>query len=192
MTTLYENTKIREQAEHLVRTDIYCCVSSLISSLAQSEEAQRGLGVHYDDLSAILSTDDWETPAGEWINAADREELRGAYDYLAITYELAPVGDEWADEDDERRELRQALQTLVEEDEEAARELCDYEREEAHMVEAYEHWIVSDWLAARLEEQGEMVCRDLLGMTIWGRPTTGQAISMDGVILRIAQSQVEA
>ena len=48
--------------------------------------------------------------------------------------------------------------------------------------EVFEHWIVSDWLANRLEERGERVLRDFFGLTVWGRTCTGQAISLDGVI----------
>ena len=47
--------------------------------------------------------------------------------------------------------------------------------------EALEHWIVSDWLGKRLLEQGEMVI-DFMGLTIWGRTTSGQAICIDSVI----------
>jgi hypothetical protein len=49
-----------------------------------------------------------------------------------------------------------------------------------------EYWIVSDWLAALLAEKGEKVCDDVYGMTVWGRFTTGQSISMDRVIQDIA------
>ena len=52
---------------------------------------------------------------------------------------------------------------------------------------AYEHWIVSGWLAGKLEDQGEMVNRDICGLIVWGRCTTGQAIYMDGVIQEIAR-----
>ena len=47
--------------------------------------------------------------------------------------------------------------------------------------EALEHWLVSEWLAKRLLEEGEMVI-DFLDLTIWGRTTSGQAISIDSVI----------
>lgn len=53
--------------------------------------------------------------------------------------------------------------------------------------EAYEHWIVSEFLGRKLAEQGEMV-GELFGFTIWGRCTTGQGIAMDGVIEAIASS----
>jgi len=47
--------------------------------------------------------------------------------------------------------------------------------------EALEHWLVSTWLANRLREEGEMVI-EFLGLTIWGRTTSGQAIYIDSVI----------
>ena len=52
---------------------------------------------------------------------------------------------------------------------------------EPELVEALEHWIVADWFAQDLKERGELV-GDMLGMTVWGRQTSGQAISMDYVV----------
>lgn len=54
--------------------------------------------------------------------------------------------------------------------------------------EAYEHWVVSDWLADKLEAHGEMIIKDFLGLTIWGRATTGQAILLDHVISVICEN----
>lgn len=47
--------------------------------------------------------------------------------------------------------------------------------------EVYEWWAVSDYLADKLEERGE-VMYDGEDCKIWGRCTTGQAISIDSVI----------
>lgn len=55
-------------------------------------------------------------------------------------------------------------------------------------IEALEHWIVSDWLADKLIAEGEMITKDFLGLTIWGRTTSGQSIFLDGVIERIYNS----
>ena len=56
---------------------------------------------------------------------------------------------------------------------------------EAYYEEVFEHWIVSDHLANKLEEEDETIERDFHGLTVWGRTTTGQAISMDYVIRKI-------
>ena len=56
---------------------------------------------------------------------------------------------------------------------------------EPYQREALEHWVVSDWLADRLEEHGEMIDRDVHSLTVWGRTTSGQVILMDRVICDI-------
>jgi hypothetical protein len=63
-------------------------------------------------------------------------------------------------------------------------DLCSDEGIEPYEWEAYEHWIVSNWLGRKLTERGYTV-REVLGLTIWARGTTGQSISMDGVINEI-------
>ncbi len=61
---------------------------------------------------------------------------------------------------------------------------------ETDPLEALEHWIVSGWLAEQLEKRGEMVGRDIFGLTVWGRRTSGQAILIDGVICDIFDETV--
>lgn len=181
MSDLYSNTAVREHAEMLVRREVIYCVSSLVSSLAQSEDAQRGLGVDYEDLMAILSRDDWEEPARDWIRSAAASELSEACEELDC------------EPSDDAAGMRAMIVAALEESDDW-QEFCEdrARRIEPYATEAYEHWIVSDWMAAKLEARGEMVARDLLGLTIWGRPTTGQAISMDSVILAIAHDALKA
>lgn len=47
--------------------------------------------------------------------------------------------------------------------------------------EVYEYWLVSDWMGRYLKDRGYLVV-DWMGLTVWGRQTTGQAILLDGVI----------
>lgn len=47
--------------------------------------------------------------------------------------------------------------------------------------EIYEYWMVTDALAKRLEDEGEMVVYEF-DRPIWGRQTTGQTIALDDVI----------
>ena len=58
---------------------------------------------------------------------------------------------------------------------------------EEEYIEAYEYWAVSSWFAHKLEEQGEIIEKDFYGLYVWGRTTTGQAISMDYVIRKIIE-----
>ena len=62
--------------------------------------------------------------------------------------------------------------------------VCDNFNLEPEYGEIYEHWIVSNWLGHKLSERGHIV-ENYLGMTIWGRGCTGQAIYMDGVMEQI-------
>lgn len=57
---------------------------------------------------------------------------------------------------------------------------------EDHENEVYEHWIVSDYLARQLQKRGETVV-EFLGLTVWGRCTTGMAVYMDNVMQEIAR-----
>lgn len=57
--------------------------------------------------------------------------------------------------------------------------------------EALQHFIVADWFADELEKRGEIVDKDFLGLTIWGRPTYGQSISLDYVVQDILKDIVE-
>lgn len=54
-------------------------------------------------------------------------------------------------------------------------------------IDIYEYWIVTKWFADKLKEQNEVIEDNFHGLTIWGRTTTGQAISMDSVIQEIYQ-----
>lgn len=60
----------------------------------------------------------------------------------------------------------------------------DYETDD-YRDEIFEHWVVSDWLAARLQEKGETVVEDFFGFTIWCRGAAGHAIFLDSVICEI-------
>lgn len=69
---------------------------------------------------------------------------------------------------------------------EAYREACEeHGIEDPENSEAMEHWIVSDFMARRLEEHGEIV-GEWCGLTIWGRCCSGQSIALDCVIREIA------
>lgn len=114
------------------------------------------------------------------------EQDRADYPHLVIN--LADI-----DDDDDRlrfpgvsdETLRQFLIAAIEADTDDAWQNFTNEHDlEPEDIEVYEHWIVSDWLARRLREKGEIV-GEIANLTIWARTTTGQMISMDYVITEI-------
>lgn len=172
----YGNNTIREHAEHLVRNEVYYCISSLVSSL-QSEDACSALDIDFDDVLNVCRQDDWETPVTEYLQSSDSETVADVAEYFDV------------ETDPELPDLCTALIAHLD-GHDSWQEAGGYCRLDPDTVEAYEHWLVSEWLSQRLEEMGEMVSRDLLGLTIWGRACTGQSLSMDNVMLTIARDNL--
>ena len=146
----------------LVNREVIYCVSPLVYELSKKAEE---FPDYYDDLlSAHQGMPDYEEAAIE--NGWQLEEGHGDEE---IVYRNSETGD-------------------VSDDAETWEELCNEKGIDAYEYapEILEHWIVSDWLAARLEEHGERVLRDFFGMTVWGRTTSGQAILLDYIISEIA------
>jgi hypothetical protein len=147
-----------------VSREVQYCVSSLVHHFATNPEALKGSDYSEDDLYAILSQPDYEGPArDEGYKVVATEE--GYFRFIAPdAIETGFVSDDY----DTRPEAWQAA--------------CEHGNLEEWQDEALEHWIVSDWLANKLEAKGEMVTTDFFGLTIWGRTTSGQAIMLDSVI----------
>ena len=144
-------------AEDLVRTEVHYCVSSLVSVIAS------GYGV--DPLA--------RTP--------------GANQLVALTeqaFELALPIDDW---ESAAEEAGFSVPGQDPDKVDAYRRVCEENDIEPYAREAFEHWIVSDWLADKLAEKGEKVDKDFAGMTVWARTTTGQGVASDSVIEQIAK-----
>lgn len=60
---------------------------------------------------------------------------------------------------------------------------------EPELRQPYEFYIISDWFAARLKEQDQLLT-DYWGFWIWGRETTGQSIVLDYVFQKIYQEEI--
>lgn len=152
----------------LVRREVHYCVSSLVSSLAMGAHAvtrNTDMGRHLANLTEqaqelALPILDYEEAAREagWRTTDDSEFTDGT----EIVGSIGPNDPDggWPT-------------------------ICDAMGIEPYDREVFEHWIVSNWLADKLEAKGEKVDRDFAGMTVWARTTTGQAISCDSVIKEI-------
>lgn len=168
--------------EDLVRREVYYCVSSLVSTLASSYAYAMD---NDGDLPAMIeqafelscTIDDWEEAATQegWTftpydDASPAKSVEPGY------WKRDCDTDEANDEDENGFAIRTA---------DNAQEACELDDIEPYRREVFEHWIVSDWLADKLEAKGEKVDRDFAGMIVWARTTTGQAIAADPVIQKI-------
>lgn len=165
----YTSADYQRAVGQFVSREVIYCVSGLISDLAQNTESE-----YYDDILSVCVSDDWLEPALEYVPDLDRDECVEILDSLCIE-----CGD------DDVSTLRDAVGANLQDGTLDPQEFCDQFNIEPYQREAFEHWIVSSWLAAKLEEHGEMVSRDIHGLTVWGRTTTGQSILLDRVICDI-------
>lgn len=173
LTEQQSNGDYQRDVETMSRQNVYYCVSYLVSEMAKDEKYQ-------EDLWPVMGCDDWEEP-GQWFieNDMTLDQIKEWFVDYASELKLVWAGHEY------KSELELMRQRVSDTLESASETLCDQFNIEPYQIEAYEHWIVSDWFADKLEAQGEMVLKDFHGLTIWGRTTTGQAIHMDSVICNI-------
>jgi hypothetical protein len=196
MTIDQTEIDFQEKCSQLVSREVYYCVSSLISHLMEKEpdnEDLLSLGMSYDYESAATE-EGWEVK-----QVGDR--------YLVVNSEgnsvYEPIGedtesfDEDEFEEEEEMTFEKWLTSLEDDyffddesdvDSEVWQKLCQAEHIDPHEREVLEHWLVSNWLAEKLQANDEIVVDDLYGLTVWGRTTSGQAISMDGVIRQIVRN----
>lgn len=204
---------LHEACDKWVYRNIGTCVSSLMYDVGQNLEAcSKIFDFDYDEGMGWFVRDDWEEPVNYFIDNADLDDLESIADSTSGSWaevlaesevpEVKEIEDDgtlmWMFDDDaydseyEAEEaallsvidtLREKVKELVTDHEEVAREYgLDPDRNEV-----YEHWTIPEgWTARDLREQGEVVF-DFGGMRIWGRMTTGQAISMDGTIQQIVK-----
>lgn len=175
-------------AERLVSQEIHYCVSSMVSELSQDPN-----GTYIDSILEFSSTQDALDPQDaanndDWFNY--EQLLRHEY-YDLDDLKIMLIDAELEYEDRQNFYYQVSVSGIININDccDDWVELCDYENislESDDYIEALEHWIVSDRLARKLEEKEELVTFDFLGLTIWGRTCSGQAICLDNVIQDIA------
>lgn len=74
--------------------------------------------------------------------------------------------------------------------EEAVEAAFEDNHDEPPIQEVMQFWLVSDWLAEKLEAIGAPVARDILGFNVWGRTECGQALTMDHHLNQVANALV--
>lgn len=151
--------------EDMVQREVLCCMSSLVSTLAKggahasrTTSAVDCLMLQALELAAPVL--DYEEAARQ---AGGKKQIVGIY-----------KGEWWKSSPGLSRSAFKSAQ-----------ELCGHFEIDPYEWEVYEHWAISQWLAEKLQAQGERVDTDFAGLNVWARTTTGQAIGMDGCIQRI-------
>lgn len=189
-----------------VHREIIVCCSALISTLtdAASKIGELDDGTTYDELLNLQQWRNWEEAAREHIETMDRQELvdaleaedvedaRGIDEVTAALNKVVDLMENDEEGDDgtdfpglSSPQLREMLLAHLDSSDSVWEEFCNEHDLEPEDEEIYEHWVVTHWLADKLAAHGEVTNRSICGLTIWGRGTTGQAITMDHVIQQI-------
>ena len=165
MTT---NAEKQRALQSFVDREVGCCLSSAVYQLQKELKEDSSLEQQILELS---SKQDYESALSEagwiWRDASlvhPKDNLHWDGDYIF-------------DNTDTPIHVFGTEEVL-----DAERSLCDELGIEPHEEEVLEYWAVSNWLGGKLKAQGELVDDDLLGLCVWGRTCSGQAIFMDSVI----------
>lgn len=182
-------------AEDIVRQEVLCCLSSIVADLAavygsiensaRANERGNGLGQVAELVERAFElarpVDDYEKALREAGYKIVRFADEVGFTYVPLTYNGIPSYRDMSftslDADDRDYAVEQA---------------CMNENLDPYKWEVFAHWAVTEWLADKLEEQGERVDRDFGGLCVWARTTTGQQISADEVIEKIARDLANA
>lgn len=147
--------------QRIVEQEVYVNASMMISSLVEASDL-----VPFEELLPCLEQPDYSEAQEGYI--IKRDGMFGEWNV-------------WLDD-----ELGTSVASNLGTEREAIAATWEDDGEEAPREEALQHWLVSDWLADKLEAAGAMVARDVLGFNVWGRSECGQALTEDSDILAVA------
>jgi hypothetical protein len=180
------------------------------------EKCARIFDFDYDEAIDWFQCEDYESVVDSFIDDADLEDLETIADMVgdwsdvvgdvptAVAVEDEDGYENWVipslgicetDEDDANQgalvlridQIRTKVKTLITNGAEYT-EIGQHFNLDPDYNEIYEHWTIPEgWTARELKDEGQVVF-DFGGMTIWGRMTTGQCISLDGVVRRIVSN----
>ena len=146
-----------------VDREVMCNVTHLICELSKIQEH-----LDYEDQEAL-----WNLQSKpDYVNAVLDSEYH-------IIYSNFLGGFVWVD-----RESHSISNNTFNTEFEVCEDCCLENNIDFEYTEAYEFWIVTDWLGKKLKEKNELV-EEIFGITVWSRCTSGQAILLDSVISEI-------
>lgn len=181
-----------------VERNIGQCVSSLMGDVGRNlEECSRIFDFDYDEALGWFQREDYSEVVSDFIDDADLDDLETIANMVGYWSDvLGEVCVGYTEEGDlvptqEQLEgIRTKVKALITNDSEYT-EIGRHLNFDPDYTEILEHWVLPErWTANDLEAEGEVVF-DFGGMTIWGRTTSGQSISIDYVIRNICKNLPE-
>ena len=157
----------QRKVNDLVNREVLTGVNELMQTLLKSEDIREG--EYSEELISICGTEDYSEPVIYTIKNADDDDIQ---DYINWVNDPAVTT---------KQDL---LDQINNDDCIDINDFCNEFNIEPYQSETLEYWVVSSWFADQLKDHNENV-QEILGLTIWGRTCTGQAILLDWVISKI-------
>lgn len=155
--------------ERIIEQEIYCNASTFVADLQATELVDQLPDTFEKILECSAGPDYSEAPDGYRLTGGSCV-LNGAKEtfYGFDNSETDSIGEGYHSEA------------------EALRAAWGDSGDEPPRIEALQHWLVSDWLADKLEQVGALVTQDLMGFNVWGRTECGQSLTMDSDLHKVA------
>lgn len=161
---------IEQIIERIIKQEIFVNASTMVTDLCNGELSQFDEGLQEKLLDCLGAPDYSELPGGYDVHKETHNLETGAFTDWVVT----------GGDDD-------IMLSGFDTEEEANQAAWEDSGEEPEMQEALQFWLVSDWLADKLEEVGAPVARDVLGFNVWGRTECGQSLTMDSTLHAVAK-----
>lgn len=158
--------------------------ADICEEVGVSISAWEALKEKLEQLISLLEDEqgEHEEDSKEW------DSIQENLDQLQAEFDAIDSFEDWVRQQDKDEDLREAIIDAITNDSEY-QEVGEEMELDPDYDEVYEHWTIPEGFTARLLRQHGQVVFDFGGLTIWGRMTTGQSISMDGVIRRIVAEE---
>lgn len=180
---------IEQHIKRIIDREILVNASTMVADLSTAE-LQETMPNLCELLLECSIRDDWEEPVRyEITNDAYVSDLVDVAEMVdtELTTKTGVVIDHDNASDFELSGVNtSALLEAIEENDQwqEVAELLDVEPE---TIEALQHWVVSDWLADKLQKVGAMVSEDVLGFNVWGRTDCGQSLEYNSDLRKVAE-----
>ena len=183
MNDKYLDADYQRAVSEFVSREVRCCASGIVHKLANGYGSTEGEVGELCEKAFELScpTDDWSEPVIHHVQTLSRADLQSWLEDKGFAVH----------DNEPEKDLQHAMFLQILEDK-CEQQYCEDENLDPYQNEIYEHWIVSKYLADKLAEKGEKIDLDFDGLIIWGRHTSGQAISIDNVICQIYDDMMKA
>lgn len=179
---------IEQNIKRIIDQEIFTNASTMVADLSTADLSETMPNL-CELLTACSVSDDWETPVRDALSDITPGGLADVCGFLGVDLQTKDgeiVTDEMAETIDHDAVDRSAVIAHIEESNQWS-EVGEYLSLDPETIEALQHWLVSDWLAERLERIGALISQDVLGFNIWGRTDCGQSLEMNSDLRKVAE-----